>query len=1082
MKPLLFLPLAIAVAHAEDDKLLTADLKKLADPAQRQAEVARLAECDGLEKVLQAYRLLEAPQKDGPPLLVLTAEYGLHFTSSVTPGEDGYAIDKPEELFGKEETKSADADGGASAPRRGVPVGSTTPDLERFPQSLLLVFDPAGKEIRPFDGNNLIDGGYIYDLNRDGILDRADSPNYGVEGADDQSVEVFELESFEAESRMQLRVIFNWHPRSADDANDWTYTCFDDNDDGVAEIGFGPENAKSDEERRRFVFRWDAATKAYSAGGIPLNSHIRVVTPGQSLEDIAKAGGLGYPLLKKGDEEESPAPEPAPGKDPKAPVIAKGKPYNFRSLKDASDADMLAFFRGRERRDSLDAPEDAVPNQVPEGFWTMAPKQAALALADINRATGHRAKRKLAVDDRGGISPPESGWYVYHWGSSSCYSYSSHACSLRFGKEQCWLLESDYNSNGVVGQNPLADQAGHTARVIPLSQDEARFLASTLFWLDRVRSEGDKSGSSSMGFSTADGNGALHLLADGEAAREVATETVWATNAVSDRWSGDYTPEVFINLVEYFLGEALPAHLGKRWEVAPEIDQRSLVTPLEKRLEPRLDDSARKQLTGNLQEAFKRHWVDPVPASAIVRLVECIGEEALIDLRPDLEKLKTTLPAENAEDKEFGALEKRFSFDHFGNAERDDPDKHPKDYKRYQDLIEKRRFKPGPVLREPLAATLRKLDLASDPKRLEKEADANNELSLWALDRLRKSFPQAWQDYLVVRFREGNLEARRNLFDTLATAFPEGGKALVDLMTPKEQAELIIEITASEVKAAPERAANRGPALLEMIAERKEDYLRRGKAMDLLPKIKLSEEQNAKAIELLLKEIKDPHTGEYGLNTSATAVDALSRLPGAAEHIDAIVATGKGGIHSFDTGLGALERLTTGRADRTERLEAYVAPCLEEHIGFMNDVFLAALAFDLRGLKPAISNHATEGPDIVDGDGADYSGGNFKGPAGQRYHAGREVLALWSEEDAATLGRMWIALAAARTHQFDPQWRGDAGASRALREKAAAAIARLPEDQRQNHLDGILAALPGETERMQARAVIEPLAGLAKGE
>lgn len=1086
--PLLFLPLvSLAPANEnEGDKLQTADLQKLADPAQRQAEVARLADCDGVERILKGYRLLEAPQKEGRPLLVLTAEYEFASRGPTGGGGDDYKVDKPEELFSKADTKGGEGGGADKPPAASVPSGPAAPDLNRVPESLLMVFDTTGKEIRPFGGNNLIDGGYIYDLNRDGILDRADATNYGVEGADHHDVQVFELESFEAKSRMQLSVIYNWHPSSADDANDWTFTCFDDNGDGIAEIGFGPENAKKVEDQRRFVFRWDAAARAYSAGEIPPHSHIRVLTADESLRDIAKAGGLGYPLIKKADEDggdvvDSPAPEAAP-----APKIAAGtKPYVFRSLKDATDAEMLAFFRGGERRDSYDPPEDAVGNRLPDGFWTMAPKQAALALADLNRTPSHRANWKLAVDDREGTAPPESGWYVYHWNSSSCYSYNRHAYALRFGKdkEQCWLLESDYNSNGVVGQNPLADQPGHTARVIPLSQEEARFLADTLFWLDRVRSKASKEAKRDFGFShsTADGDGALHLLADGQAAREIAQATVWAGFAVSSRWSADYSPEVFINLVEFFLGDSLPPQLGKRWDVAPEIDRRGFGMPLEKRLEPRLDDSARKQLSGNLKEAFKRHFADPVPASLIVRLVECIGDEALTDLRPELERLKTTLPAENAEDREYAALEKRFSFDHFGNAERDEPSEHPKDYKRYQDLTEKRRFKPGPVLREPLAAALSQLDLASEPKRLVKEADASTGLSAWALDRLRKNYPEAWQNYLIVQFHHANLEERRNLFETLAAASPDAGKTLVELMSPKEISELLIEVVKSEVQVSPEHAASRVPALLEMISERKEDYIRRGEAMVLLPKIKLTQEQGDQAMELMVRELKDPQKGQYGMDTHAEAMATLSRLPGAAAQLDLIVAASKSDSNSFTTGLDALVRLTAGRDDRIQRLEAYVAPCLEKHSGFMNQVFLTALAYDLRGLKPGIADHATDGPEAVDGDGANYSGGNFKGPAGQRYHAGREVLALWSEEDPATLGRMWLALVAGRTFQFDLRYNDDV-TGRALREKAAAAIARLPEDERRRHLDSILAALPGDTERQAARAVLEPLAGFAKAE
>ena len=199
---------------------------------------------------------------------------------------------------------------------------------------------------------------------------------------------------------------------------------------------------------------------------------------GETLEQIAKEGGLGYPLL--GD--------PADDDDDDAPAVRPAaKPYTFVSLQGSSDADVLAFFRGKERRDWTDGPEDSVETSLPAGFWDMDPRKAALAFADSNRTASHRKKWRLVIDDRGGITPPKSGWVLHDWGSSGCYSYSSHVFAIRFGTARPGMMATDYNSHGVVGANPLADQPGFSARWIDLSEKEARFLADTLFWLDRIR-------------------------------------------------------------------------------------------------------------------------------------------------------------------------------------------------------------------------------------------------------------------------------------------------------------------------------------------------------------------------------------------------------------------------------------------------------------------------------------------------------------------------------------------------------------------------------------------------------------------
>lgn len=81
MKRILLLPLLITAASGKDgDDLKQADLAKLLDPSQCPAEVARLAECDGKERLLSSFRLHRAPQRDPRgELMVLAAAYDYHF-------------------------------------------------------------------------------------------------------------------------------------------------------------------------------------------------------------------------------------------------------------------------------------------------------------------------------------------------------------------------------------------------------------------------------------------------------------------------------------------------------------------------------------------------------------------------------------------------------------------------------------------------------------------------------------------------------------------------------------------------------------------------------------------------------------------------------------------------------------------------------------------------------------------------------------------------------------------------------------------------------------------------------------------
>jgi len=208
-----------------------------------------------------------------------------------------------------------------------------------------------------------------------------------------------------------------------------------------------------------------------------------------------------------------------------------------------------------------------------------------------------------------------------------------------------------------------------------------------------------------------------------------------------------------------------------------------------------------------------------------------------------------------------------------------------------------------------------------------------------------------------------------------------------------------------------------------------------------------------------LAELKDPQKGEHGADTFAEAMDTLSRLPGATAHLDEISSRTKAGYSGLETGVDALLRLTAeGSPDRQSRLEAFVRPCLQQHDGLMNDVFLVALALDLRGLAPEIAAMASEGPKVTDGDGASSTGGNFKGPAGQRYHFAREVTALWGETDPATRARLWIAGVVARPYSYESTDRWDYAKS--LRERAAEAIRGLPQEERRQTIETMVAATP----------------------
>lgn len=1025
MKNLTLLPLVACIAHAEE--LAHADLAKLRDTDKALAEVTRLVVGDDRDNyVLKGYHFLEAGQAGGKPALhVLCGER--EYISSFRSSED-YELEDPAGIFGEEHRKA---------------FARLKPSLDRIEESVLFVFDDQGNEIRPFGGDNYIDGGYVFDFDGDGILDRAGSNNYGLDEAPKHSVEMFELLSVEAEPRELLKVVFNWHPRSADQANDWTYSCTDTDGDGRPEIRFGPSDPADGEDPGQFVFKWDEASGKYSAGDIPKGSHILVMGAGDSLKSVARKGGLGYPLIGKSDSKDAPA-----------VVESRQAPYEFRSLAGLPDKDIAAFFKGKDRRDSFDGAEGSFPDKIPENLFSMQPKEAALALAEVNRTASHRKQYQLAIDDRNGIAPPASGWTQLSWSSSGCYSFSSELFAVRFGEPYPVLLNFGYNSIGVVGRNPWADQPAHNLRVVKLSEKEAIYLAHTLFWLDRVRSRSLRhdDGHRMSGFhSTADGFSTISLFPTGGDPKEIASETDWATSSISGRWDGDYNREVFVNLASMLIRTGVPKMLGTRWAKDNDTGNHSLMTPTEERLRDRIGAEARKKLATDLARVIDIDSKAAIPPDLITRMASTAGDEALVTLLPALQRMLASVPAETDEEKEFEVLEKRFARDHFGDPLGDEPQEHKDAYKRLTDLRDKLRFHRPTILREPLEDAVEKLRLASDTTLLKQAVLEKSPQAQWALTLLRRTEPETWAILVSADFEAAAAEQRQTIFSTLSAGHPPAAGAMIPNFSEAERRDLIIEISDFHRKHSPDKSPADIPILMDLIRDRKQDIYRRGSAMEAITAMERSDSQTEELTELLLAEIRSPIKGEYSSGTLGYAIKALVSLPHPESHLGLILKQPHIPKDAFGEGFDALNAMTRNNPDRDEILAKFLQTQFSESPGMMDYHFTRALSHDLRILAPDISAFASESPDIEDGDGANYSGGNFKTPVGQRYHIAREITALWSEKDPETLARMWIAFVASHPQAFQ-----DSDQPSAIRLLAARHIRALPAGKCRQAITAIL--------------------------
>lgn len=1026
MKSILLFLSCLTIARAKDE-LAHIDLAKLRDPATTAAVIEPLIVPDK-DWRFTGYLLFEAPQPNGNQPLFIVGGTRDYISSYKTETE--YSIEDESAIFGKE---------GAAVFAR------LEPSLERIHEHPIYVFDENGDEIRPFGGNNYISSGYLYDFDDDGILDRADSTNYGLEEAPKHKIEVFEVLSVEPEARTLLEVVFNWHPRSAKDANEWFFECFDENSDGIPEIAFGPKD-QNQKIQHDIVFRWNAATKQYSAGDLPEKSHVRVLQKGETLKSIAAKGGLGYPLLEK------------QAKTP--PQSAAREPYVFESLKGRPIDDFIAFFSGKSRRSAFDGVQGSFPNAFPEKFFSMQPKAAALALAEANRTSGHRENYRLAIDDLDGAASPSSGWAYYDWVSSGCYSLSRELYALQFGTPDPLLVVFGYNSIGVVGRNAYADQPANNARLIKLSEKETTFLTETTYWLDRIRSKRtspDDDSRSAFG-SSADGYGSFSFYPKNGKPTELASGTDWATSSISGNWSGDYDRTVFINLTGLLFKKGIPEMLGDRWE-NKEIERQSLMTPTADRLADRVGDDARQKLANDFSTILELNASNSLPPEAIARLCSAAGTEGLITLLPALEKLHASLPPLSAVDKEFARLQKRFARNHFGEPLADDPAQHKKAYARLKELRDKRKFELAANIRDSLETSIEKLRLATDSARLKQEFIDKGPLAQWALGLLRRTEPETWAALVAADFPKADRAGKRMIFATVAAGYPPAAAQLIANLKPGEKQSFIPEIIEFHQKHAPEKVSADIPALMTFAANRENDLYQRGDAMIALSKMDLTPPQLSEFTANLIGEIRNPQKGNYGSGSLGYALQTLATLPNPAQHLESIQNLPNLSKNAFSEGFFALEKMTTDNPDREKILATFLRTQFTKSAGDMNSHFTKALVYDLRSLTQEIAEFASASPDPEDGDGANYTGGNFSSPIGHRYHIAREITALWNENDPETLAQMWIAFVAAHPASFDPN-RNSTAAARAIAEKH---IRALPAAQREATRQQILKKLTDST-------------------
>jgi hypothetical protein len=987
-------------------------IKRLLDDKTRLAAFRELAKGSDDDESWRrtSAEVIVCPQGEGkdPIYMVLTPfSYGSY---SYAGRHAGYPVADPGGLFGP-------------PPERPIPPHAK---FDKRDNLIIYAFTAEGQSVMPFHGDNMLDQGLIADINGDGLVERADHVGYHVDKV--KCVQVLHVRVVrETPQPAILSVLYNWGDKA-----DWDYQFVDRDNDGIAEVEFGPR-ADGGAVKPKAVFTWDKQKHTYVGPQGKAGDHFLCLSPenqqGNGEFDVFKqlkekgvvfpadpdaldVGHVGHIVTvarRRSLPEERPLPPPA-------------RPYQYASLRNLSNPE-IASYMGEGKAAYQFAWQFLVKTQAPGDFWTLPPKAVSLAMAEANRTAEHREAYRLAVDARDGKQPPKTCSVYYSFRSRRCYFTEDSKFFLRVDPAGSYLALTSQQGLGVVYDDIVEAHPLYDVRFIDLTYEEARQFAGVLWWLNRVRSWTENYGSNRFISSTGDGSGALRM-STGDSEEILVQDTVWA-NHVSQRWEGDYGPDTFLNLADYLFRAVLPKHLGERWtRQQPLPDDVAMTSSAyrggrEKPLEPKpSDEEGKKRLqqareqVGRLTGLFTADG-SRLPHALLLDVIQEAGDFALADFLPQLQSMEKALPPPDRPVRTREVVERQWRKVMDSHKIGDDSDDSTKLFEELKVL--EHGLSPEAAeeeLRQAVGLALAKIAAADDPPALQPWAQSENEGWQWALQRLRLTDKKRYVQALEWLLHETGGKWTRQVFGAIAEADPERAEVLAQQVAPDQKDDLAVSAFSVLEKAkAVEDRDKRIDALIAVALDPKSDWEERGKAIECLVPDDDPLRYPDRKIDEAMARLFDPKLKDDLINfTAARACYALA-MRGRLEYFEPmaqLLETEKDGM-VHERILDALTSLAlSGRAEQRSQMLAVLGRQLKDRDRDPSKAILSIYALDLRELKGDVAALGTASPE-------DYEGGKVRLAADgalsvrPRYHMARKIAAIWNEEDPATRGRLLAA-------------------------------------------------------------------------
>jgi hypothetical protein len=324
------------------------------------------------------------------------------------------------------------------------------------------------------------------------------------------------------------------------------------------------------------------------------------------------------------------------------------------SLVGKSDEELLHIMLGGKTESRLR--EDAkVKTHVPERFWEMAPKDAALALIQENCPTESRKSFQFVFDLPEKAVPPAKGEVGIRWRCGHCYIADEGFTALRYSGGTSTLSYSRVKSLDHV-KKTASRQAIDATRQLSLPEGSARQLYETIWWLCHVRAS-KKPEYSGFLVSTGDGHATFWVSPDVPR----TDVTLYFSDTIGDYYTNGIDESLYASFADLLLNRELEKRGANLNEPTITVGRERPLSKAErfvKETEPPdpHDATASRQwidqmieLLRNPKVAFRDHVIDKlVPREEPSRYPDQRIDAALIEILNDV-----ATPAKRSDDDSF---------------------------------------------------------------------------------------------------------------------------------------------------------------------------------------------------------------------------------------------------------------------------------------------------------------------------------------------------------------------------------------------------------------------------------------------